>query len=162
MKQKYKSAETSINNKKAPAIYGMKKAIEVYAGNKVIDIGGGKYDTPVIAGKQHGADVSIYDPYNRTKEHNKNVLSGAYDVAIISNVLNVIAEKENRLDVVKLALTKADTVLITVYEGDKSGNGRETKADCYQMNHKTQFYEKELLENEFNTKRHGKLIIVNK
>lgn len=162
MKQRYTSAETSINNKKAPAIYGMKKAIELYVGKKVIDIGGGKYDTPVIAGRQHGADVSIYDPYNRTEEHNKNVLSLEYDVAIISNVLNVIAEKENRLEVVKLAISKADTVLITVYEGDKTGNGRETKKDCYQLNQKTPFYEKELLENGFSVNRYGKLIIVNR
>lgn len=162
MKQKYRSAETSINNKKAPAIYGMKKAIELYAGKKVIDIGGGKYDTPVIAGRQHGADVNIYDPYNRSREHNENVLSLEYDIAIISNVLNVIAEKENRLDVVRLALEKADTVLIAVYEGDKTGNGRETKADCYQMNQKTQFYENELVSSGFSVKRYGKLIIVNR
>lgn len=160
--QKYSSKETSINSKKYPAVYGMKKAIEIYAGKKVLDVGGGKYDTPVIAGKQHNADVSIYDPYNRTEEHNESVLSSGYDVAIISNVLNVIAEKENRLDVVKLALTKADTVLITVYEGDKSGNGRETKPDCYQMNQKTSFYENELVENVFSVNRHGKLIVVNK
>lgn len=34
--------------------------------------------------------VSIYDPFNRTPEHNAAVLAGSYDVAVISNVLNVI------------------------------------------------------------------------
>lgn len=39
--QNITSANTSINSKKAPAIYSMPKAIELMRGKKVIDIGGG-------------------------------------------------------------------------------------------------------------------------
>lgn len=42
--QSFTSANTSINSKKAPAIYSMPKAIELMKGKKVIDIGGGKND----------------------------------------------------------------------------------------------------------------------
>ena len=41
MKQKFTSANTSINKTKAPAIYNMKKAIELMTNRKIIDVGGG-------------------------------------------------------------------------------------------------------------------------
>lgn len=61
-------------------------------------------------------------------------------MAVISNVLNVINSEAARRDVVQLAGSKADTVLITVYEGDKSGNGRQTAADSWQENRSTADY----------------------
>lgn len=99
MKQTYTSRQTSINSKKAPAVYGMKKAIDTMTGKKVIDIGGGRFDT---------------------------------------------AQEAARADVVQLAGSKADTVLITVYEGDRSGTGRQTAADSWQENRATADYMKEI------------------
>ena len=144
MKQTYTSKETSINSKKTPAIYGMKKAIAAMTGKKVIDIGGGRFDTAAETARSYAATVSIYDPYNRSEEHNREVIAGAYDVAIISNVLNVIDSTAARADVVQLAGSKADTVLITVYEGDRSGTGRQTAADSWQENRATADYIKEI------------------
>ena len=158
MKQKFTSANTSINKTKAPAIYNMKKAIELMINRKIIDIGGGKYDIAIEKAKEYNAAVSIYDAYNRTTEHNNKVLSNTYDIAIISNVLNVIAEKEERLAVVKLALSKAPIVLITVYEGDGSGIGKQTGVDAWQENRKTVDYMEEL--KSFNPERYGKLIVI--
>lgn len=91
----------------------------------VIDIGGGRYDTAVEVAKKYNADVSIYDPFNRSVEHNRMVLGGVYDVAVISNVLNVIDNKDARADVLRCAASLAETLLITVYEGDRSGKGKQ-------------------------------------
>jgi len=142
--QTYTSKQTSINSRKAPAIYGMKRAIDTMTGKKVIDIGGGRFNTATDTARSYNATVSIYDPYNRSEEHNREVIAGAYDVAIISNVLNVIDSRAARLDVVQLAGQKADTVLITVYEGDKSGTGRQTAADSWQENRATAAYKEEI------------------
>ena len=158
MKQKFTSANTSINKTKAPAIYNMKKAIELMTNKSIIDVGGGKYDTAIEKAKEYNAAVSIYDAYNRSNEHNNKVLSNNYDIAVISNVLNVISEKEERLAVVKLSLSKAPIVLITVYEGDGSGIGKQTGSDSWQENRKTVDYMEEL--KSFDPKRYGKLIVI--
>lgn len=158
--QNITSANTSINSKKAPAIYSMPKAIELMKGKKVIDIGGGKYDTAVLKAREYGATVVIYDPYNRTVDHNAIVLSGKYDVAIISNVLNVIPDLDSRLKVLNLALSKAHTVLITVYEGDKTGIGRQTGRDSWQENRKLNDYYENIKSFLPNTEKCGKMIII--
>ena len=160
MKQRFTSAATSINSKKAPAVYSMKKAVEAMTGRKVVDIGGGRYDTGAEAARAYGAIVSVYDPYNRTAEHNESVLAGAYDVAVISNVLNVIDSEAARADVLKLAGSLASVVLVTVYEGDGTGTGRQTAADSWQENRRTASYIEEVeraLEG-FAVVRAGKLI----
>lgn len=125
MKQRFTSKQTSINSIKAPAVYSMKRAVNVMTGKTVVDIGGGRFDTAAEAARVYGAAVSIYDPFNRTPEHNAAVLAGSYDVAVISNVLNVIDSEAARGDVVRLAATKAAALLITVYEGDGSCTGRQ-------------------------------------
>lgn len=107
MKQRFTSKQTSINSTKAPAVYSMKRAVNVMTEKTVVDIGGGRFDTAAEAARVYGAAVSIYDPFNRTPEHNAAVLAGSYDVAVISNVLNVIDSEAARGDVVRLAATKA-------------------------------------------------------
>lgn len=66
MKQRYTSRQTSINSKKAPAVYSMPKAIDIMTGKSVVDIGGGRFDTaqedrpPPIAGKKTGVPLIIW------------------------------------------------------------------------------------------------------
>ena len=158
VKQQFTSANTSINKTRASAIYSMNKAIEFMTNRNVIDIGGGKYDIAIEKAKEYNATVHIYDKYNRSSEHNDKVLSNTYDVAVISNVLNVISELTERKSVVELALSKAPIVLITVYEGNGSGIGKQTGADSWQENRKTIDYMEEL--KSFNPKRYGKLIVI--
>ena len=160
MKQTFTSKATSINSKKAPAIYGMKKAVEAMTGRKVVDVGGGQYDTGAEAARAYDATVSVYDPYNRTAEHNAEVLARAYDVAVISNVLNVIDSEAARADVLRLAGSLAPVVLVTVYEGDGSGTGRQTAADSWQENRRTASYMEEIAAalDGFTVSRAGKLI----
>lgn len=76
MKQRFTSRQTSINSTKAPAVYSMKRAVEAMTGKKVVDIGGGRFDTAAEVARVYGAAVSIYDPFNRTPEHNSAVLPG--------------------------------------------------------------------------------------
>ena len=126
MKQRFTSKQTSINSIKAPAVYSMKRAVNVMTGKTVVDIGGGRFDTAAEAARVYGAAVSIYDPFNRTPEHNAAVLAGSYDVAVISNVLNVIDSEAARGDVVRLAATKAAALLIQTDQLRKTRSQRLT------------------------------------
>lgn len=138
MKQKYTSADTSINSKKRPAIYNLVSKT-ITENETVLDYGCGKYfDNYNLPKNYHG-----YDPYNRPDE---TELNRRYDVALCSNVLNVIMEKEIRLDILYTLKNLADKIMITVYEGDKSGEGKKTKENCYQLNWKWRKYLPELIE----------------
>ena len=96
--REFDSAATSINSSKLPAIY---KMVNFNEGDVVIDFGGGRFDNAVEYIKDKGATLVVYDPYNRSAEHNEQVLAtleenGGADAAVNSNVLNVIKEPEAR------------------------------------------------------------------
>lgn len=137
MKQAYTSANTSINCKKIPAVYT--KAAKHITG-KVLDYGCGKYTALIKAhAEKNGFQWSGYDKFNQTAEQNAHAFRKA-DVVISSNVLNVIAESDVRKDVLEKMARRGNKLLITVYEGDKSGKGRRSQADCWQENRKTADY----------------------
>lgn len=136
-KQEYTSANTSINSTKLPAIYKM-IADRISESDQVIDYGCGKYfDNYDLPENFHG-----YDPYNRP---DTKVLDRDYNVALCSNVLNVIMEREQRIDLLKKLKELANKVFITVYEGNGSGVGKVSKNDCYQLNKKRGDYIPELV-----------------
>ena len=161
--QEFDSAATSINSNKLPAIYSM---VNFNEGDVVIDFGGGKFDNAVEYIKDKGATLLVYDPYNRSAEHNQEVLSileqnGGADAAVNSNVLNVIKEPEARKAVLQniKQLTKPGApIYITVYEGRGDGIEGPTKSG-YQLNRKTADYMDEIQEVFPNAKRKGKLIV---
>jgi len=125
-KQRYTSADTSINSSKLPAVY-KKTAKMISATDTVIDYGCGKhFDTYGLDDRFTGYDPFNYDHPEALEKH--------YDVAFLSNVLNVIAESEVRAEILRTLQTLANRVYITVYEGNKSGIGKVTKRDCYQLN----------------------------
>lgn len=164
--QEYTSANTSINSSKLPAIF---KLINLSPNTINLDFGGGRFDnaSEYLATK----DVTnlIYDPYNRSSEHNKNVLdtirkNNGADTATCSNVLNVIKEENARHTVIQniYNLLKSNgTAYFTVYEGTGKGNEGATKSG-YQLNRKTTDYVDEIKEVFSNVTRKGKLIIANK
>lgn len=160
--QEFDSAETSINSNKLPAVYRM---ISIPEGTIGIDFGGGKWDNAIEHIHDLGATLCVYDPYNRSAEHNMEVIktlkaNGGADWAINSNVLNVIKEPEARRAVLEniSKITKPGApIYITVYEGRGDGNEGQTKSG-YQLNRKTQDYLDDIREVFPDANRKGKLI----
>lgn len=164
--QEFTSANTSINSSKLPAVFNM---VNFEPGTINLDYGGGKFDNVADYLSQYDVINLVYDPYNRTSDHNKKVLSlvrenGGADTVTCSNVLNVIKEPEVRLNVIsniKKVLKSGGTAYFTVYEGNGSGEGKATKAG-YQLNRKTADYVSEIEEVFGSVNRKGKLIIASK
>lgn len=162
--QEFTSKKTSINKDKLPAIYGL---VNFPKGSIVLDYGGGKFDNGLEYLETKGCTGYVYDPFNRDAAHNRKVLAeirknGGADITLCSNVLNVIKEPEVRLSVLKniKRLTKpSGKVYILVYEGDRSGVGRQSQKDAYQLNKKTEFYLEEVQEVFPQATRKGKLIL---
>ena len=160
--QEFSSAATSINSTKLPAIYNM---VNFRPGDVVVDFGGGKFDNAVNYLKDKNVTLLVYDPYNRSAEHNKEVLRilkehGGADAAVNSNVLNVIKEPEAREAVlrnIKKITKRGAPIYITVYEGKGDGAEGPTKSG-YQLNRKTGDYMDEVGSVFSNVKRKGKLI----
>lgn len=161
--QEFDSADTSINSSKLPAIY---KLISIPEGTTGVDFGGGKFDNAVEYIRDLGATLCVYDPYNRSAQHNREMIktlkaNGGADWAVNSNVLNVIKELEARQGVLKniAKITKPGApIYITVYEGRGDAKEGPTKSG-YQLNRKTQDYLEEIQEVFPDAKRKGKLII---
>lgn len=161
--QEFTSENTSINKNKLPAVY---RLINIPEGSVGIDFGGGKWDTAVEYIRDLGATLCVYDPYNRTAQHNREMLktlkaNGGADWAVNSNVLNVIKEPEARQSVLRniSKITKSGApIYITVYEGRGDSKEGPTKSG-YQLNRKTQDYLEEIQEVFPDAKRKGKLIV---
>ena len=137
------SANTCV--RKIPAL--AKKVEEFFgwtAGSKNLDIGAGKYqDFSDYLHKKRVKNLP-YDPYNRpAKENDESLAACPADTVTISDVLNVVQKEEDRIAILKLAKSharKAGRVYISVYEGDKSGEGKESKKDCWQEHRKLTSY----------------------
>lgn len=162
VEQEYTSENTSINSTKLPAIYSM---VNFPKGTVVLDYGGGKFDNAVAYLDSIGCKGYVYDPYNRSAEHNREVIksiraNGGADITLCSNVLNVIKEPEvrqNVLENIKKLTKPSGKVYITVYEGKGDGAESPTKSG-YQLNRKTVGYIDEVKEVFPEASRKGKLI----
>lgn len=150
--QEFTSKDTSINSSKLPAIY---KFVNFPKGSVVLDFGGGKFDNGVEYLQSLGCEGYVYDPYNRTAEHNAEVVkairaNGGADIVLNSNVLNVIKEPSARRTVLKniKKLVKPNgKVYITVYEGtSKNRNKPGPTPKGYQLNQLTRDYLDEIRE----------------
>lgn len=147
--QKYKSAGTSINVSKLPATFGKLDRLDVVKKGMVIaDLGGGKFDNAIEWAAKKDAKLYVIDKFNRSADYNakniKEVKKTGADIVTVNNVLNVIFEKDTREEVLKEAysyLKKGGTLYILIYEGDGSGEGKETqKGHSWQNNKKTAEY----------------------
>ena len=141
--QTFTSSATSINRTKLPAVY---RKIKSFA-SCVLDYGCGKY-TNHIADYLYRHEVNLlpYDPYNQPLEVNLDTFeqvrwhmtrSVPLDI-VCSNVLNVI-DSDGEVGRIchyleGIAAETGGTAYITVYEGDRSGVGRQTGKDQYQRN----------------------------
>ena len=140
--QEFSSAATSINKSKLPEAYTtIHKKFGWTPETTHIDIGGGKFDNAVEFLGKMGVKAHVYDPYNRSEEHNAKVMKevgeGGADSASLFNVLNVIKEPEYRHEALQTAhstLKPGGKIFISIYEGDRSGVGKQTKKDSWQNN----------------------------
>lgn len=142
MKQTFTSAATSVNAARLPAVY---RKISPAPRSLLFDYGAGRFTDHIRA---HLGNVVYlpYDPYNLPEAVNcyaASVVANAMHfhapvTVVCSNVLNVIdSDDECR----KIAGHIADIVCqtggagyVTVYEGNRSGVGRQTGPDQYQRN----------------------------
>ena len=138
--QTYTSANTSVNSKRLPAIYkkiDWYKIKNRYGDLVVLDIGAGKYTQHIkeyIESK--GGEYIPYDPYNLSPAD--NLYAGANfhraTVIICSNVFNVIKEMDVIYDIHDMITKYKVPYFISVYEGDRSWIGHETRKGCWQRN----------------------------
>jgi len=166
--QKYSSKGTSV--KQIPSTFNR---IPFEPNTVNLDIGGGRFDlgTDLLQGK--GVTNLIFDPYNRSPQHNTAVLkqlpkNGA-DTVSVNNVLNVIMEPIGRQKVIKMAkkyLAPMGTAYFLIYQGDGTGEGRITKKagenSSWQNHLKAIEYLPEIQKVFSNVSRKGNLIIAQK
>lgn len=161
--QEFTSENTSTNSGKLPAIF---KLVNFEPGTINLDYGGGKFDNVAEYLIDYDVINLVYDPYNRSREHNQEVIRmirdhGGADTVTLSNVLNVIKEPEVRLHAlqnIRKLVKPSGTVYITVYEGTRKGNEGPTTRG-YQLNKKTADYLDEIRQVFPDAVTKGKLII---
>lgn len=157
--QKYTSADTSVNKNKLPAIFKKidwmklnnvlrKRNWEIYGHSgyfTVFDYGCGKYSRETRDFVNcNGFAYLPYDPYNLPEWQNhtnlKETISERTLIVVCSNVLNVIDDDKEVERIHDFITSFGEFFFYNVYEGDKSGVGRETKPDCYQRNQRLDSY----------------------
>lgn len=140
--QNYTSAETSINSKRLPAVYNKKNIFK--NGDSVLDYGCGKYTDHIKERMNEiGCVWSGYDKYNQSDNVNtetKEKMKDGFDVGICSNVLNVIDSLDVIEDIIREIKDCCKTAVFFIYEGNKSGEGKKTKKNCWQRNERTNKY----------------------
>lgn len=149
MAQKFTSSATSINSSKLPAVF--KKA--PFTARIVMDYGCGKYTDHIKAFVNAGHRAYLpYDPYNQPDDRNAatativcNAMYRSFPVDVVcSNVLNVIDDDDTVRKIAhhieQIATASGGTGYVTVYEGNRSGTGRQTGPDQYQRNEPLRSY----------------------
>lgn len=115
-------------------------------GTTIIDFGCGKYDDMKEFAEENGYEWWGMDKYNRSEEFNlatQERFDLEYpDIVVCNNVLNVIDDDEELEYIVNGISCESSAVkhFFTIYEGDKTGIGKETKYDCWQRNQKVSEY----------------------
>ena len=117
MYQQYTSAKTCVNQ--VPAAF---KRIEWIPGTVNLDYGGGRFDTATNYLYEQGVTNLVFDPFNRSMEHNIGVLHHRVraNTATLCNVLNVVKERCTRHQILKnlKSLVKREgQIYISCYRG---------------------------------------------
>lgn len=156
------SKNTSINSSKLPAVYNKIDWEELWMEwttqngglnpvGIILDYGCGRYTQHIQDFVNTKGFYYIgYDPYwndidfNKEIEQISKINGGGLAAVICSNVLNVIpwwtGVKQVSNLVHYIGYLANHRYFITVYSGDNSHHGRETKKDCWQWNRPTESY----------------------
>lgn len=150
--QKYSSKMTSVNTSKAPVVW-KKLNLTLFKDHvNVVDYGAGRKATSekvylllATLFEAQGTKLNYfpYDPYWQEEGVNRNAIScltyhGTCDLCVCANVLNVV-DYDTIVSIIK-EVTKAKNWIFQIYEGDRTGEGKETKFDCFQQNKLTKDY----------------------
>ena len=166
--QKITSANTSI--KQVPAIF---KKVNFEPCTLNFDIGCGKYPELLTAEMRRIGVINVgWDPYHTKSNlqvnskwvHKNGFCKGKFDTVTCCNVLNVLEKGGDIYNILKLAyklIKSTGIVYFLIYEGDKSGEGRETSKG-WQNNQKTSWYEKRVKYLFPVIKRKGNIIAASK
>jgi|TARA_Y100000034_G_scaffold54520_1_gene66818 hypothetical protein len=154
--QQYTGHAASINSARPAATFS--KADTTIGINA--DIGGGKYDNAP-------ANTIVYDPFNRSPEHNAKTLEiirdGQCQTATVNNVLNVIKEPHIRDQIIAQAANCAPVAYFLIYEGNRSGQGAVSRnGTTWQENRKTDSYVDEIKQVFATVTRKGNLLRASK
>jgi hypothetical protein len=172
--QEFTSKNTAINWKRGLLPY-LLTHVPYGSNDVVLDYGGGTKESEALA-MSYFADTYpdieyvYYDKYWQNGSEQNQALrrvkqAGGADVALLSNVLNVIKEPEVRNDVlnhVKSLLKPGGKLYIYGYEGkkdDQERGGRATANDQYQTFMKTKDYLSEIHEVFPNANYKGGMIV---
>ena len=137
--QEFSSKNTSTNYVKLPAIYG-KVNWNLLKGKLVFDYGCGNPTTQeniktFLKGKE--VNYKGYDKYWDSDEY-KNIYYA--DLIVSPNVLCVIKEDDIVQEIINACVNSNKPFIIQVYEGDKTGIGKQTGPNQYQRNLRTKDY----------------------
>lgn len=87
--------------------------------------------------------------------------AGAADYAICCNVLNVIDDNEAVDDVIRAVVSACKVAAVfTVYEGNRTGTGRQTGRDSWQRNERRAAYVDRIRSAGYQVTRKGEFIVV--
>ena len=139
--QKHTSKNTSVNKENLPRIYTHINW-EKFRGEKVLDYGCGRYTQHIQKLMAlYDIDWYGYDPYWRNEFLNMDALHCNPNIVVCSNVFNVL---DNYRDVTRIhdyiRYKLCPTFFYTVFEGNKTGIGKESKKDCWQRNETLENY----------------------
>ena len=144
MTQEFKSAGTSL--RQIPALHKKVMQGKLFSKNGTnFDNGAGKYmnATEYLAGNEV---LNVrFDPFNLPEEVNSKATRyrGMCETSTIANVLNVIKEESIQIEVLKRSynmLKACGWCFISIYEGNKTGEGKQSKKGCWQNNKRTKEY----------------------
>lgn len=150
-RQTISSAATSVRT--ISAAYTNKNTAMYLRDRVVLDYGCGRYNDAerYAREKLHVREWYGFDPYNRTAEQNDACWTGlqeygnAAETTILSNVLNVIQDLDDRMNTILDAMSHTiRTLIVKIYEGNKTGVGRQTRSDSWQENRAAATYIPEL------------------
>lgn len=166
--QEYSSKFTSVNSTRLPAIFNKIKWKELLEWTqqclgetrpRILDFGCGR--NPELAKEfveSFGFQYFGYDPYWLLDRENEKALNCAPNIIICTNTLNVISNWALQDNIHRWIRETTPFYFISVYEGDGSKEGRETKKNCWQWNRPLEDYrvdEFELTKNQVMASTHG-------
>lgn len=161
MDQKYTSANTSVNKNYMPAVYNK---VKFNKGESVLDYGCGKYTDHIKEKMQEvGCEWFGYDKFNQPEDVNEVTemrMKDGFDIGICANVLNVIDSDEIIENIINEIKDCCKTAIFYIFEGDETGQGGETRKDCYQRNEKVDAYVELMSKLGYEPKVKGKMIVL--